>query len=139
MKRLILATLLAFPMIAPTIAMADPGSRCHFHGKKLAAESTVLQCASQRKASLIEAGKLEKIWASVQQASIDLVDGKKAKECGLSIKTPRPQTTPSPLRTCSLPRLAISLLLTTRAIKEKATPKRVAFSVKKPSLESAQR
>lgn len=88
MKRLILATLLAFPMIAPTIAMADPGSRCHFHGKKLAAESTVLQCASQRKASLIEAGNLEKIWASVQQASIDLVDGKKAKEWRVIYQNP---------------------------------------------------
>lgn len=80
MKRLILAALLALPTAVPTIAMADPGSSCHFHGKKMAAESTVLQCASQRKASLIEAGKLEKSWASVQSATITLVDGKKAKE-----------------------------------------------------------
>jgi len=88
MKHLIIAALLTLTTALPTIAMADPGSSCHFHGKKMAAESTVLQCATQRKASLIEAGKLEKNWASVQQVSIDLVDGKKSKEWRVIYKNP---------------------------------------------------
>ena len=88
MKRLMLAVLLALPLAVPTIVMADPGSSCHFHGKKMATESTVLQCASKRKASLIEAGKLEKSWASVQQATIALVDGKKAKEWRVIYQNP---------------------------------------------------
>ncbi len=88
MKRLILAVFLALPAALPTIALADLGSSCHFHGKKQAAESTVLQCASQRKASLIEAGKLEKSWANVQQSSINLVEGKKAKEWRVTYQNP---------------------------------------------------
>lgn len=88
MKRLIMAALLVLPTALPTIALADPGSSCHFHGKKMAAESVVLQCATQRKATLIETGKLEKSWAGVQQPSIDMVDGKKAKEWRVIFQNP---------------------------------------------------
>lgn len=88
MKRFILAALLALPTALPSIAVADPGSSCHFHGKKMAAENIVLQCATQRKATLIEKGRLEKSWSNVQQASIDLVDGKKGKEWRVIYQNP---------------------------------------------------
>lgn len=69
-------------------ALADKGSNCHFHGSKPATEAVVTDCANQRKASLVKAGKLDASWQVVQQDRIELVDGKKSKEWKVSFKNP---------------------------------------------------
>lgn len=88
MKRFLLAALLALPTALPTLALADPGGNCHFHGKKTASQATIVQCADQRKATLIDAGRLEKSWTGTAQSSVDLVDGKKGKEWRIIYQNP---------------------------------------------------
>jgi len=88
MKKLLVATLLALAPLFPFAASADPGGSCHFHGSKPAAEATVVKCADLRKATLTNAGKLEKSWGAVKHDSISLVDGKKGKEWRVIYKNP---------------------------------------------------
>lgn len=80
MKTLLLAFAIALTGAVSTPAIADPGSVCHFHGSKQASETTVLQCANSRKASLIKSGKLDKSWTAIKHDSVALTDGKKGKE-----------------------------------------------------------
>ena len=65
-------------------AMAEEGGSCHFHGKTPASEKTVIDCASQRKASLVKGGKLDKSWEAVKPEKVEQVDGKKGKEWKVS-------------------------------------------------------
>lgn len=81
------AALLASLFTAPA-ALADKGSSCHFHGSKPATEAVVSDCAQQRKAALIKAGKLEATWQAAPQDKAELVDGKKGKEWKVSFKNP---------------------------------------------------
>lgn len=81
------AALLASLFTAPA-ALADKGSSCHFHGSKPATEAVVSDCAQQRKAALIKAGKLEATWQTAPQDKAELVDGKKGKEWKVSFKNP---------------------------------------------------
>jgi len=67
---------------------ADPGSSCHFHGTKVASESTVIQCANSRKDTLVKSGKLDKTWGTIKHDTIALVDGKKGKEWKVIFKNP---------------------------------------------------
>lgn len=76
----VLISLFSFSAFAPAISYADPGGSCHFHGSKVAAESTILQCANQRKDNLVKSKKLDQSWGPIKQASIAYVDGKKGKE-----------------------------------------------------------
>ena len=80
METLILAIAIALSGSVSTSAYADPGSSCHFHGSKQASESTVIQCANNRKETLVKSGKLDKSWSPVKHDSIAVVDGKKGKE-----------------------------------------------------------
>lgn len=91
MKQLIQATLfslLSLSAFIPAASYADPGGSCHFHGSKPATESTILQCASQRKDNLVKSGKLDKNWGPTKPASIAEVDGKKGKEWKVSFVNP---------------------------------------------------
>jgi hypothetical protein len=88
MNRFLFAALLAISTVLITPAWADPGTNCHFHGKKTAAQTTIMQCADQRKTKLIEAGKLEKSWAGAPQQSIGMIDGKKGKEWRVIYQNP---------------------------------------------------
>jgi len=81
------AALLASLFTAPA-ALADKGSSCHFHDSKPATEAVVSDCAQQRKAALIKAGKLEATWQAAPQDKAELVDGKKGKEWKVSFKNP---------------------------------------------------
>ena len=63
-----------------TAALAGPGDGCHFHGSKPAAESVVIKCADQRKASLVKGGKLHDSWGPIKHESVGMIDGKKGKE-----------------------------------------------------------
>lgn len=81
------AALLASLFTAPA-ALADKGSNCHFHGSKPATEAVVSDCAQQRKAALVKAGKLDASWQAVPQAKAELVDGKKGKEWKVSFNNP---------------------------------------------------
>jgi hypothetical protein len=88
MKSLAIAAALVSTLIAAPAALAAEGSSCHFHGTKPATEAVVTDCASQRKASLVKAGKLDASWQAVKQDKAELVDGKKGKEWKVSFKNP---------------------------------------------------
>ncbi len=79
-----LFALASFSALIPVTSYADPGGSCHFHGSKPASESTILQCAQQRKDNLVKSGKLDKSWGSIKHESIAYVDGKKGKEWKVS-------------------------------------------------------
>ncbi|MDP2419452.1 MAG: DUF6488 family protein [Hydrogenophaga sp.] len=81
------AALLASLCTAPA-ALADKGGSCHFHGNKPATEAVVSDCAQQRKAALVKAGKLDATWQAVPLDKAELVDGKKGKEWKASFKNP---------------------------------------------------
>lgn len=82
---LALATAFATAFAAPA-AWADAGGSCHFHGNKPAAEATVSNCASQRKAQLVKGGKLDATWQAVKVDKIEAVEGKKGKEWKVTFK-----------------------------------------------------
>jgi len=86
MKHIIIAiaSVAALSMSAPVFA--SEGSGCHFHGKKPAAEATVVSCAVQRKDALTSSGKIDAAWKTVKQDKIEQVDGKKGKEWKVSFK-----------------------------------------------------
>jgi hypothetical protein len=86
-QSLIAIALLATVLAAPA-ARADAGSSCHFHGSKPAAEATVLGCATQRKDTLVKAGKLDASWSAIKHDKVELVDGKNGKEWKVSFKDP---------------------------------------------------
>jgi hypothetical protein len=86
MKRILsIASLVAAFAVAPA-AFADEGSGCHFHGKKPAAEATVIGCAAQRKDALIARGKLDKSWQAIKHDKAEMAEGAKGKEWKVTFK-----------------------------------------------------
>lgn len=81
-----LTGLLALVNAAP--GFADAGGRCHFHGSKPATEATVLDCAMQRKNTLIKSGKLDASWKSITAEKVEAVEGKKGQEWKVSYRNP---------------------------------------------------
>jgi hypothetical protein len=79
---------LATSLLAVPAAQADVGGRCHFHGNKPASQAVVTDCADQRKATLVKAGKLDASWQAIQQEKAELVDGKKGKEWKITFNNP---------------------------------------------------
>lgn len=61
-------------------AYAGDGSSCHFHGKKPAVEATVLECATKRKDSLVEKGKIDASWKAIGHEKIEQVEMKNGKK-----------------------------------------------------------
>lgn len=88
MKTLATFSALLVSLFTAPAAQADKGASCHFHGSKPAAEAVVSDCAAQRKAALVKAGKLDASWQAVPLDKAELVDGKKGKEWKLSFKNP---------------------------------------------------
>ena len=88
MKSIAIAAALVSTLVAAPAAMAAEGSSCHFHGNKPATEAVVAQCADQRKASLVKAGKLDASWQAVKIDKAELVDGKKGKEWKVTFTNP---------------------------------------------------
>jgi len=91
MKAMLHTVIFSFAMlffIAPQASYAGPGDSCHFHGSKPAAETTIIQCANQRKDGLVKSGKLDKSWATINHTSIAYVDGKKGKEWKVMFNNP---------------------------------------------------
>jgi Family of unknown function (DUF6488) len=88
MKSLVIASALVGTLIAAPAALAAEGSGCHFHGNKPASEAVVTDCAVQRKAALVKAGKLDASWQAVKIDKAELVDGKKGKEWKVAFKNP---------------------------------------------------
>jgi hypothetical protein len=82
-----LATLTLTLLAAPAV-QADVGGRCHFHGNKPASQAVITDCADQRKATLVKAGKLDASWQAVKQDKAELVDGKKGKEWKITFNNP---------------------------------------------------
>ena len=86
MKKIAMA-LATFAALAGTgSAMASEGGSCHFHGNTPASEKVVIDCASQRKASLVSGGKIDKSWDAVKVDKVEQIDGKKGKEWKVSFK-----------------------------------------------------
>ena len=89
MKKIAL-TLAAFAAFASAqSSLAAEGSSCHFHGKSPASEQIVADCASQRRASLVAGGKLDKSWQDVKVEKIEQIEqieGKKGKEWKVSFR-----------------------------------------------------
>lgn len=69
-------------------ALAHSGN-CHFHGKAIASAATVTGCADERKASLLQAGKLEASWQSVAPPSVRLSPGPKGEEWRVVYENPK--------------------------------------------------
>jgi hypothetical protein len=88
MKKLLIATLLTIGIIGTGGAMAGESSSCHFHGKKVATEETVISCAAERKEILIMDGKIDPSWEMIEQDKIELVGGKKGKEWLVTFTNP---------------------------------------------------
>lgn len=80
MKNLIAITTFFSSLAFAPQAMAGEGGSCHFHGSKPATEAVVKDCADQRRAALIKAGKLNASWGAAKQEALELVEGKKGKE-----------------------------------------------------------
>ena len=88
MKKLLIVTILIAGIIGAGGTMAAESSSCHFHGKKIATEETVINCATERKELLIKQGKIDLSWKVVEQDKIELVDGKKGKEWLVTFTSP---------------------------------------------------
>jgi hypothetical protein len=89
MKTFISAVVFSLFTFAPFATYAGAGdSSCHFHGSKPAAESTIIQCANQRKDELIKSEKLDKSWSDIKQNSLTYIDGKKSKEWKVTFSNP---------------------------------------------------
>lgn len=85
---LTLVTLLAATLVSPA-AHAGADANCHFHGKKPAAEATVLTCASQYKDQLAGGGKIDASWKTVTKPEkMEQIDGKRSKEWKIVFKNP---------------------------------------------------
>ena len=88
MKKLLMVTILTAGIIGAGGTMAAESSSCHFHGKKIASEETVTNCATERKEVLIKQGKIDSSWKTIEQDKIELVDGKKGKEWLVTFTNP---------------------------------------------------
>lgn len=89
MKLTFAASILTASLFNSTAAYAGADASCHFHGSKPAAQTAVIQCATQYKDKLVEGGKLEKSWQAVNKVDkLEQVDGKRSKEWKLSFKNP---------------------------------------------------
>ena len=80
---IIAASLLSTLAFAPQ-AQAGEGGSCHFHGNKPVSEAAVIDCANQRRDSLVKSGKLENSWSKVQHSKMEQIDGSKGKEWKLT-------------------------------------------------------
>lgn len=66
MKKIAMALASFAALAGAGSAMASEGGSCHFHGNTPASEKIAVDCASQRKASLVSGGKLDKSWDAVK-------------------------------------------------------------------------
>lgn len=80
MRKLLMSMILVTGIIGAGGAVAGESGTCHFHGKKIATEEIVSNCAAERKELLIMDGKIDPLWERIEQDKIELVDGKKGKE-----------------------------------------------------------
>lgn len=88
MKKILLALSFVSASAVTPFAMAAEGSSCHFHGNTPASQQVAVDCATQRKASLVSSGKLDKSWDAVKVDKVEQIDGKKGKEWKVSFRNP---------------------------------------------------
>lgn len=88
-KKMSTGLFLAYMSLVAPQAFSSGDGECHFHGSKQAEELTVIKCSDVFKSRLINKGKLENSWQTIQHAKIELVDGKAGKkEWKLTFKDP---------------------------------------------------
>lgn len=88
MKNLLRITVLTAALMGAGGARAAESSNCHFHGKKVATEETVTNCAAERKELLIKQSKIDVSWKMIKQDKVELVEGEKGKEWLVTFTNP---------------------------------------------------
>ncbi|MEY3902352.1 MAG: hypothetical protein RL189_1658 [Pseudomonadota bacterium] len=63
-----------------TVAFADAGGSCHFHGRKEATEETVIRCSAHHRTRLSSKGKIDASWVNLSHESITKVTNPKGKQ-----------------------------------------------------------
>jgi hypothetical protein len=76
----------AFTFSAPIVA--GTAGACHFHGPRPAAQAIVLNCALQRRDTLVKAGKLDASWQTLTHEKIEAVNGPKEGEWKVTFHNP---------------------------------------------------
>ena len=89
MKKIINMSFAALALTFASWSFAGEGSSCHFHGSKKAKESTIEQCANQRRDLYLKNGTIDASWSDVKPSVIELVDGAKRKEWRVRFDNPQ--------------------------------------------------
>lgn len=77
-KKILLLTT-SVVLFCPSLSFADPGSSCHFHGKKEASEETILRCSGYHRNRLAKKGSIDSSWTSLNHESLEKVTSPKGK------------------------------------------------------------
>ena len=86
-KFIFIASCFATQVLAVS-AFASEGGSCHFHGNTPAKESAIIDCANQRKNTLVGSGKIDAAWKALKHDKVEQVEGKKGKEWKITFKDP---------------------------------------------------
>ncbi|MBM3383350.1 MAG: hypothetical protein FJY29_13075 [Betaproteobacteria bacterium] len=66
-------------LFSNSVAMADAGGSCHFHGRKEANEETIIRCAAHHRNRLAKKGTIDSLWTSLNHETLDKVTSPKGK------------------------------------------------------------
>lgn len=69
-------------------AFAGAGSNCHFHGSKQAEQSTIEQCANQRRDLYVKNRTIEGSWKGVAPSVVEVVNGEEGQEWRVRFDNP---------------------------------------------------
>ena len=69
----------SFFLLSQSVAMADVGGSCHFHGRKEATEDTIIRCAAYHRHRLAKKGTIDSVWTSLNHDSLDKVTSPKGR------------------------------------------------------------
>ncbi len=88
MKKFISIAIVTLSTLVGASAYAGGGGNCHFHGHAPVKEAVIVGCAAERKAKLVDSGKIDASWKGVGLDKVETVEGPKMKEVKLSFKNP---------------------------------------------------
>lgn len=71
-----------------TWTFAGVGSSCHFHGSQQAPQSTIEQCANQRRDLYIKNGTIDGSWKGIAPRVVEVVNGEKGQEWRVRFDNP---------------------------------------------------
>ncbi|MEN9529582.1 MAG: hypothetical protein RI932_1455 [Pseudomonadota bacterium] len=76
---ILIFAVLNFFLASHSVAIADAGGSCHFHGRKEANEETIIRCAAYHRNRLAKKGTIDSIWTSLNHESLDKVTSPKGR------------------------------------------------------------